>query len=98
MENIKWFGHASFSFKDANGNQVYYVDPFDLTISELEKADLVFITHVHQDHFSPNDLAKIVKAETIIIAPPDILAKTERDENLKLAITPNKSYEVKGFK
>lgn len=98
MENIKWFGHASFSFKDASGNQVYYVDPFDLTISELEKADLVFITHVHQDHFSPNDLAKIVKSETIIVAPPDILAKIERDENLKLAVTPNKSYEIKGFK
>ena len=60
MENIKWFGHASFSFVDQNGNQIYYVDPFDLKPVELEKADLVFITHAHPDHFSPNDLLKIL--------------------------------------
>ena len=30
MENIKWFGHASFQFVDQNGNKIYYVDPFDL--------------------------------------------------------------------
>jgi len=98
MGNITWFGHASFSFKDTNGNQIYYIDPFDLTISEPEKADLAFITHAHPDHFSPNDIAKIVKNETIIIAPPDILAKIERAENLKLAVEPNKSYEIKGFR
>ena len=98
MENITWFGHASFSFKDANGNRIYYVDPFDLTAIKLEKADLVFITHAHQDHFSPVDLAKIVKDDTIIIAPPDILAKIDRRAELKQAIEPNKNYEVKGFR
>ena len=31
MENIKWFGHASFYFVDKNsGNRIYYVDPFEL--------------------------------------------------------------------
>ena len=98
MENIKWFGHASFSFVDQNGNQIYYVDPFDLKVSELEKADLVFITHAHQDHFSPNDLLKILKEDTVIIAPPDILAQIERNADLKLAVEPNKNYEAKGFK
>jgi L-ascorbate metabolism protein UlaG (beta-lactamase superfamily) len=98
MENIKWFGHASFSFTDANANKVYYVDPFDLKASELEKADLIFITHAHYDHFSPVDLEKILKDDTIIIAPPDILGKIDRDEALKQAVEPYKSYEIKGFK
>jgi L-ascorbate metabolism protein UlaG (beta-lactamase superfamily) len=98
MENINWFGHASFSFKDTNGNQIYYVDPFDLQISKLEKADLIFITHAHPDHFSPSDIEKVVKETTTIIAPPDILARIERNEALKLAVEPNKSYEIKGFK
>ncbi len=98
MENIKWFGHASFSFTDANANKIYYVDPFDLTASELEKADLVFVTHAHQDHFSPADLEKIIKENTIITAPPDILEKIDRDGSLKQAVEPNKSYEIKGFK
>jgi len=98
MENIQWFGHASFSFVDQKGRRVYYVDPFELKPTNLEKADLVFITHAHPDHFSPNDLAKILKDETIIIAPPDILAQIERSEDLKQAVEPNKNYAVSGFK
>ena len=74
LANIRWFGHASFRFTDQNGNKVYYVDPFDLQKTDLQPADLVFITHAHQDHFSPNDLAKILKDDTIVIAPPDILS------------------------
>ena len=98
MKNITWFGHASFSFKDTNGNQIYYVDPFDLQVSKLEKADLIFITHAHLDHFSPADIEKIIKETTTIIAPPDILAKIDRAEDLKVAVEPNKNYDVKGFK
>lgn len=85
-------------FTDKNDNKIYYVDPFDLKLPDLKPADLVFITHAHQDHFSPNDLAKIVKDDTIIIAPPDILAQVDRNENLKQMVEPNKSYEVKNFK
>jgi len=98
MENVQWLGHASFHFVDTNGNRIYYVDPFDLTISELEKADLIFITHAHYDHFSQADIGKITKEDTIIVAPPDILTKIDRDDILKQAVTPNKSYEIKGFK
>jgi L-ascorbate metabolism protein UlaG (beta-lactamase superfamily) len=98
MKGITWFGHASFSFVDSNGNRIYYVDPFDLKPTELEKADLVFITHAHPDHFSPNDLLKILKEDTVIIAPPDILAQIDRNETLKLKVEPNQNYEIKGFK
>jgi L-ascorbate metabolism protein UlaG (beta-lactamase superfamily) len=98
MENIQWLGHASFSFVNENGKRIYYVDPFSLTALNLPKADLVFITHAHPDHFSPVDLEKILKNETVIIAPPDILAKIDRNEALKQAVEPNKSYEIKNFK
>jgi L-ascorbate metabolism protein UlaG (beta-lactamase superfamily) len=98
LNDIKWLGHASFSFVDQNGQRIYYVDPFDLKLSALEKADLVFITHAHQDHFSIPDLQKVLKEDTIVIAPPDILGQIYRGENLKLKVEPNKSYEVKGFK
>ncbi len=98
MNDINWFGHASFSFIDKRGNRIYYVDPFDLKVSEPEKADLVFITHAHPDHFSPDDLAKILTNATLIIAPPDILEQIDIDEDLKFVVEPNKSYEIKGFK
>jgi L-ascorbate metabolism protein UlaG (beta-lactamase superfamily) len=105
MENINWlkpsltwFGHSSFSFVDNNGNRVYYVDPLDLKPGKLAKADLVFITHAHQDHFSPNDLLEILKDDTIIIAPPDVLEEIDLPDNRKLAVQPLRNYEVKGFR
>ncbi len=98
MENITWYGHASFSFVDESGNRIYYVDPFGLPALSLPKGDLIFITHAHPDHFSPADIERILKNETVIVAPPDILARIERDESLKVKVEPNKSYEVKGFK
>jgi L-ascorbate metabolism protein UlaG (beta-lactamase superfamily) len=98
LNGIKWFGHASFSFVDKNGNRIYYVDPFELKPIELERADLVFITHAHPDHFSPADLEKILTNTTLVIAPPDILRQIDIDEDLKFAVAPNKSYEIKNFR
>lgn len=98
MENIKWFGHASFSFMDKNGSRIYYVDPFDLKIEPLEKADLIFITHAHPDHFSKEDIDKIIKNETIIVAPYDILGKINIENERKIKVEPEKSYDISGFK
>ncbi|MEK7186317.1 MAG: MBL fold metallo-hydrolase [Patescibacteria group bacterium] len=98
MDGINWLGHASFFFQDQNGNKIYFVDPFELGERKLEKADLIFITHAHYDHFSQGDIDKIIKDESIIIAPPDILALISIDETRKIKIEPNQSYDVKNFK
>lgn len=97
MENIKWFGHASFQFVDKNGNKIYYVDPFDLKGKKFEPADLIFITHAHPDHCSFEDVKKIIKTDSVLIAPPDCLAMINV-RNEKNPVEPNKSYEVKGFR
>ncbi len=98
LDDITWFGHASFCFTDkSSSNTIYYIDPFDLPKKPLEKADLIFITHAHSDHFSPPDLQVILKDETVIIAPVDILEKLELPQNQKVAVSPNQAYEVKGF-
>ena len=99
MDFIKWFGHASFSFTDRkSGNKVYYVDPYELSGRELEPADLVFITHAHYDHFSPEDLDEVMHEETSVIAPPEILMQIDRGDSLKQGVMPNNPYDVKGFK
>ena len=97
QKDIKWFGRAAFSFTNEKGNLIYYADPFNLKPAQLEKADLIFITHAHPDHFSPPDIAKIVKDRTTFIAPPDILSEIKVGDELKLPVEPNKNYEVKGF-
>lgn len=97
FNNINWLGHAGFLFTDEKGNNIYFIDPFQLENPNLKKADLIFITHAHSDHFSPNDINKIIKDETIIIAPPDILEKLDISKDRKIEVKPNNNYTVKGF-
>jgi L-ascorbate metabolism protein UlaG (beta-lactamase superfamily) len=97
FKNVKWFGHASFSFVDENGNKIYYVDPFDLRTTSLEEADIIFITHAHSDHFSPSDITKILKDNTMVVATVDVLEKINLPENRKFTVKPNQSYTIKDF-
>lgn len=98
MNGINWLGHASFFFQDQTGNKIYFVDPFELGDRRLEKADLIFITHAHYDHFSQGDIDKIIKDDTVIIAPPDILSQISIGDERKVKVEPNQSYTVKDFK
>lgn len=97
MENIHWLGHASFFFTDTNGNKVYFVDPFQLENLNLEPADVIFITHAHHDHFSKEDINKILKDDTVVIAPSDILEKIDIAAGRKVFVSPGNDYEIKGF-
>lgn len=98
--SLTWLGHASFFFTDTNGNKVYFIDPFQLNNRAKDKADIIFITHAHQDHFSMDDIAQIIKNDTIIVAPSDILGKIDQ-KNLpadrQVKVEPNQSYNTKGF-
>lgn len=67
---IEWLGHASFKLA---GKKVIYIDPFQ--IPEGEPADIILITHPHHDHCSVDDVKKIVKLDTVIIAPIDCQSK-----------------------
>ncbi|MBI2141964.1 MBL fold metallo-hydrolase [Candidatus Woesearchaeota archaeon] len=70
MARLEWLGHAAFRVSDG---KVIYVDPFQ--IAPGEKADIVLITHPHYDHCSVEDLRKVVKLDTIIVAPIDCQSK-----------------------
>jgi L-ascorbate metabolism protein UlaG (beta-lactamase superfamily) len=57
---IQWLGQAAVKI-DYRGH-VIYIDPYQL--KSEGKADLVLITHDHQDHLSLQDIAKIAGPET----------------------------------
>lgn len=50
------------------GEKVLYFDPFEVK-DELHDADFIFITHEHYDHFQPESIAKVKKADTVLVAP-----------------------------
>jgi L-ascorbate metabolism protein UlaG (beta-lactamase superfamily) len=91
-QHIHWLGHASFRIED-NGRQLY-IDPWKLS-AKSPQADVIFITHSHYDHFSPQDIEKITKNSTVIVAPKDA-AKTLGPR--AVAVVPGQSYEIAGLK
>ncbi len=69
--NITWLGHASFRIE--GDDKVIYIDPWQLEGGP--KADLIFITHDHHDHCSPDDVSKIQKDGTVIVTIPSAAEK-----------------------
>jgi L-ascorbate metabolism protein UlaG (beta-lactamase superfamily) len=89
--NIHWLGHDSFRI-DGEG-MVIYLDPYKL--KEGPKADLILITHDHQDHASPADVARIRKPDTVIVT---IAKAAEKFTGEIKTVKPGDELTVKGVK
>jgi L-ascorbate metabolism protein UlaG (beta-lactamase superfamily) len=68
-QNVHWLGHAGFRLKTPEG--IVYIDPY--RVGAGPEADLVLITHDHYDHFSREDLDKLVRSGTRIVAPSTVV-------------------------
>ena len=69
LEGIEVLYHSSI--KITKGLIIYF-DPFKID-REYHDADIVFITHNHYDHYSEEDINKVRKENTKIVAPLDLL-------------------------
>ncbi|MBP8980128.1 MAG: MBL fold metallo-hydrolase [Syntrophobacterales bacterium] len=69
-EKIFWLGHASIRIE---ADRIVYIDPWK--VKGEPKADLILISHSHHDHFSPGDVKKLCKADTVIVGPGDCTAQ-----------------------
>ena len=86
--NIHWFGQSAFRIEDET--MQIYIDPYKLP-ANLPKADIIFITHAHFDHFSMEDIAKIRTEHTIIVAPKDVASKFG---DSAITVVPGKDYTI----
>lgn len=69
-----------------------YIDPYGLN-EQLNDAKYIFITHSHYDHYSPEDIDKIVNENTIFIIP--LSMKDEfKYSNKVLYVEPNNTYKL----
>ena len=74
LEEVEWLGHSGFRI--AVGAASIYIDPYRIAADE-PKADLILITHQHYDHFSIQDLERLRKEDTRVIAPPTVAERLE---------------------
>ena len=96
--SLNWLGHASFliNYEDKK----IYIDPFQL--KTFDKADIIFITHHHYDHYSISDLKKIIKDDTLLVVPEDCTDKI-KENNISIAqeniimVNVGFSGEIKGI-
>ena len=100
IENIELIAQSAIRIKNQE-NKIFYFDPFKLEDKYKSDADYIFITHQHFDHFSPEDILKIKKEKTKIIAPKDLEIEIEnldfQRENI-LLVEPNKEYSIDEIK
>ena len=96
LENIEVLYHSSIKI---NRKDTIYFDPFKID-KEYHDADFIFITHSHYDHYSPEDINKVRKESTHVVAPIDLLDNLLTLGFTKESITivnPNENYNVKGL-
>lgn len=96
-ENIDVFGHNSIRIRSEKGP--VYVDPFRIAEASNDAA-YIFITHDHYDHFSPEDIDKVVGSGTILVVPEKMSGKADTVSGKfakVVTVAPGRSYEADGL-
>ena len=64
------------SIRIDTGKEIVYVDPFQISVARND-ADIIMFTHDHFDHFSPEDIDKVKKADTRYVLPETMKGKLD---------------------
>jgi len=92
IERFTWFKQSAYRW-DGDGATVY-IDPWGVPEGAPE-ADVIFITHAHDDHFQPEEIQRLIGKDTQIVAPRDIAA--ELSGNVQ-PVSPGDTVEAGGIK
>ena len=98
IDNAKVFSQNAIKL---TGSKTFYFDPYNIP-ADFNDADLIFITHSHYDHFSPDDIKKVRKDDTKIVITNDIIDQVHDelgfDKDNTLIVLPNADYSIDGIK
>lgn len=93
-EEVRVLTHSSIRIEA--GGEVMYFDPFNIK-DAAHDADIIFVTHEHFDHFSPEDIAKVRNDFTLLVCPESMrkkLKETDIDEEFIELVAPGDELEV----
>jgi L-ascorbate metabolism protein UlaG (beta-lactamase superfamily) len=84
------------SIRIEKNNEIIYFDPYKITDSKND-ANYIFITHSHYDHFSKEDIKKVMNDNTKFVVTSDIESDIKAlgvsDSNI-LVTYPNETHEI----
>lgn len=83
--------HSSIRIED---EKIIYIDPFKIT-EESHDADIILVTHDHFDHYSPEDISKIIKDDTVLVCPQSMNDSDEIGIEVK-QVAVNDNIDVLG--
>ena len=96
LDNVEVLIHSSIRI---NKGLTIYFDPYKIN-KDYNDADIVFITHSHYDHYSEDDLKKVIKDNTIIVIHSDLEIKALEfgfDKEHIIVVKPSGEYNVLGI-
>jgi Predicted Zn-dependent hydrolases of the beta-lactamase fold len=96
FEEAQVLTHSSIKI---TGNKILYFDPYKIE-EERHDADIIFVTHDHFDHYSPEDIKKVTKDDTWLIMPAKMkeqAANVLTDFGKYKFINPDGLLEAKGL-
>ncbi len=98
---ITKFEHDTLVISSSEPQVTVVFDPFQTqgSFKATVKADIVFISHDHFDHFSPKDIQSIANRDTVFVFPASILDKVQTFLDVSperlLPVVPLEEYKVK---
>lgn len=81
--SLEFLGHSGFVIEYQNKRIA--IDPYN-TSENLEKVDVILISHSHHDHCSIKDIEKLSKKGTLIIIPADAQSKINKINDVEMQI------------
>lgn len=97
LEDVEVLYHSSIRI--SKGKTIYF-DPFKID-KNYNDADIIFITHDHYDHYSESDIDKVIKQDTVIVAPAELLTKLLRkgyNKDYIVTVDPGETDMVEGIR
>lgn len=88
LEGFTWFRQSAYRWE--GDGLVVYIDPWE---AEGPPADLILITHAHQDHYRPDEIERLRKDGTSLVAPHDIARELSGDVT---PVAPGDAVRVAG--
>ncbi|MDO4300754.1 MAG: MBL fold metallo-hydrolase [Clostridia bacterium] len=95
FENVQVFDQSSIRIA---GEKTVYVDPRRI-LGEPHDADVIFVTHTHNDHYEIYSIKRVMKPSTVIYITGDGVEQANKDGLTNvIGVVPNMDYEADGIK